>query len=93
MAAEEVRTVLGGPESGVVWVLRETWEAWEDRDVGRVKLAEPMEERCRAIDMSGGTFSPDPRECDVTRHLIEMLGMDGLAVRIEDPSVEEQEVR
>ena len=51
MAAEEVHIILGWPESGGIRVLRETWEALEDRDVGRVKLAKTIEERCRAIEL------------------------------------------
>lgn len=59
---EEVHTWLGWPQDeahkGGVWVLaleeRHTW----DRKTGRIRLARTMEERCRAIELCGGTFYP-----------------------------------
>ena len=92
-AAEEIHTILGWPASGGVWVIRETWEALYDRDVGRVKLAKTMEERCRAIEMSGGTFFANPSDCDFTKDLVETPEMLELALRIKDPSVTEHGAR
>ena len=67
MGGEVVETFLGWPENGGVWVLRETWDDSEGRAVARIKLAKTMEERCRAIEMSGGTFYLDAKDCDATR--------------------------
>jgi hypothetical protein len=33
-----------------------------------------MEERCKAIEISGGTFFENPEECDFTRPLLKSFG-------------------
>jgi hypothetical protein len=39
-----------------------------DRMTGRIKLARTMGERCRAIEMCGGTFYPNPTD----EHLVSL---------------------
>lgn len=74
---ETLITWLGWPEdeehSGGVWVLQTTQSRLEsshpnDNKTGRIRLAATMQERCRAIEMCGGTFYASPTE----EHLVPM---------------------
>lgn len=51
------------PTGGGVWVLKiKQWESVEDES--RIQNALSMEERCHAIEMSGGIFYDDPQNYD-----------------------------
>jgi hypothetical protein len=72
----EIHTWLGWPEDeehkGGVWVLKlkksEMYGPDENRMTGRIKLARTMQERCRAIEMCGGTFYAHPTD----EHLVSL---------------------
>jgi len=68
--------LLGWPEDeehkGGVWVLKlkrsEIRGPDENRMTGRIRLARTIQERCRAIEMCGGTFYAHPTD----EHLVSM---------------------
>ena len=74
----EVHTWLGWPDDdqhrGGVWVLKLKYSEvyygrlGGNRKTGRIRLARTMEERCRAIEICGGTFYPNPTE----EHLVSL---------------------
>lgn len=62
---------LGWPQSGGVWVLEvEEFEGARKGVGGRIRNAMSMEERCRFIEMLGGVFFRDRRDCPLTRDMI-----------------------
>lgn len=66
---------LGWPEKGGVWVLR--WDNIRSKtgpSTTRVFNAHTMEERCRGIQLSGGTFYENPTDCKYVRPLLESFG-------------------
>jgi hypothetical protein len=66
-----VRWALGWPADGGVWYLRLTYPDFITRkDLGRLRNAWTMEERCRAIEMSGGKLCEDISECNEISHLL-----------------------
>jgi hypothetical protein len=73
----EVHMWLGWPEDdqhrGGVWVLKLKYSEKRDRMTGRIKLAKTMKERCRAIEMCGGTFYPNPTD----EHLVSLDPLPG----------------
>lgn len=64
----DIYTWLGWPEDevhqGGVWMLtmEQTRTEMSSRQIGRIKLARTMQERCQAIEMCGGTFYAIPDE-------------------------------
>ena len=54
---------IGVASQGGVWVLETNAEDCLDRQLGRIKNARNMEEKCREIERFGGTFYADPAEC------------------------------
>ena len=54
---------IGVMPQGGVWVLETDWEDSSKRQLGRIKNARDMEEKCRAIERFGGTFYADPIDC------------------------------
>ena len=65
---------LDWPEEGGVWVLRYDNQKQVVGDIGTIYNALAMEERCKAIEISGGTFFENPEECDFTRPLLKSFG-------------------
>jgi len=71
---------LGWPEDGGVWLLRFSNPAhlrnrgWY---IGLINNALTMEERRKAIEMSGGTFFKRPEDSEYIRPLLEGLGNHG----------------
>ena len=62
---------LGWPESGGVWVLEiEEFEGARKGVGGRIRNAKSMEERCSFIEMLGGVFYSDRKDCHLTRDII-----------------------
>lgn len=71
MTEEEMAVLfLGWPADGGVWVLKERRREDLRAETGRISNAFTMDERCRAIEMSGGTFFADPKDCSDTRDLV-----------------------
>lgn len=78
----EIHTWLGWPEDeehkGGVWVLKLTWTEMRKRSpsrmTARIGLATTMQDRCRAIEMCGGTFYANPTD----EHLVSMEPMPDL---------------
>lgn len=76
---DEIHTWLGWPEDrehkGGVWVLKlkrnEMRGPFENRMTGRIRLAGTMPDRCRAIEMCGGTFHARPTD----EHLVPLEPM------------------
>lgn len=70
--SNETHTWLGWPEDeehkGGVWVLKVKWIDRREKMTGRIRLATTMQDRCRAIEMSGGVFYASPTE----DHLVPM---------------------
>ena len=70
----EIHTWLGWPKDeehkGGVWVLKLTWYEMRhsSRMTARIRLATTMQDRCRAIEMCGGTFYANPTD----EHLVPM---------------------
>lgn len=67
---DSLRLWIGWSEADGVWVLKMTTREALKNAVGRVRLAKNMDERCRAIDISGGKFYSDPKDCEDTRDLV-----------------------
>lgn len=62
---------LGWPQSGGVWVLEiEEFEGARRGVGGRIRNAKSMEERCRFIEMLGGVFFRDRKDCQLTRDIV-----------------------
>ncbi|KIW68436.1 hypothetical protein PV04_04382 [Phialophora macrospora] len=78
----EIHSWLGWPEDeehkGGVWVLKLKWSElrspFRPRMTGRIRLAKTMQDRCRAIEMCGGTFYANPTD----EHLVPMDPMPSL---------------
>jgi hypothetical protein len=69
---------LGWPESGGVWVLRRQSRWGEDRGWSlRVRNAVSIQERCEAIEMSGGVFYERPEENVFVKWLLDGFGEKG----------------
>ncbi|MCJ1455116.1 hypothetical protein MMC28_005470 [Mycoblastus sanguinarius] len=66
---EKAVVMLGWLKEGGVWVLRIESEEHYVPEMGRIWNAFTMEERCRAIELSGGTFYRDLGHCDETKDL------------------------
>jgi len=62
-AEEAVRLEVGWPAVGGVWVLKFRSGRACPREIGRIRMARDMEERCRVIESLGGTFYADPEDC------------------------------
>lgn len=60
---------LGWPEEGGVWVLwlKDGEEA--EKGVSRIRNAHTMAERCKAIEIVGGTYYDNYRQCESLRDL------------------------
>ncbi|KAE8449309.1 hypothetical protein EG329_008210 [Mollisiaceae sp. DMI_Dod_QoI] len=75
MYPDEIETLfLGWPADGGVWILR--YESWRlvNWTLGPIFHALTMEERCKAIEICGGTFFEDPEDCQFVKPLIEGFG-------------------
>jgi hypothetical protein len=66
--------ILGWPEDGGVWVMRE--HIWKNVGVkfGPVWNALNMRERCKAIEIVGGTFYAKAEDCEFVKPLLEGFG-------------------
>ncbi|RHZ44748.1 hypothetical protein CDV55_100713 [Aspergillus turcosus] len=54
---------VGWPAGGGVWVLHTTLGNASNIGAARIHNAYDMEERCRVIEMLGGVFYADPKDC------------------------------
>ena len=73
---EREELVLGWPEDGGVWVLRE--RNWNDLlrkpGLSRLTNAHTMEERCKAMEMSGAVYYANPKDCEYVKPLLDGFG-------------------
>lgn len=73
-AKEREALVLGWPEHGGVWVMRES--NWGDISRGGWgwRNAYTMEERCKALEMSGAVYYANPEDCEPVKALLDGFG-------------------
>ncbi|TVY84132.1 hypothetical protein LSUE1_G002189 [Lachnellula suecica] len=75
-ANEREALLLGWPENGGVWVMRA--DNWYDLGVApgswRLSNAHTMEERCRAMEMSGAIFYANPEDYEPVKALLGGFG-------------------
>ncbi|KAF2435297.1 hypothetical protein EJ08DRAFT_333767 [Tothia fuscella] len=55
--------ITGWPITGGVWALKMTTKEARIRGCGRLSNALDMDERCKMIEMLGGSFYADPEDC------------------------------
>jgi len=69
---KKTEALFGWVGSGMegVWVLERDKVQVKKEIVGLVENAVTMEERCKVIEILGGTFFKDPRDCPDTRGLV-----------------------
>lgn len=75
-AKERESLLLGWPKDGGVWVMKETnWYNFS-REPGswRLRNAHTMEERCKAMEMSGAVYFENPEDCDSVKALLDGFG-------------------
>lgn len=65
---------IGWPATSGVWVMRQENEFDQWDGVFRMRNAYTMEERCKALEMSGATFYENPEECKYVKPLLEGFG-------------------
>lgn len=78
---------LGWPEDGGVWILRfENSAKVRNRGwhIGIINNALTMEERCKAIEIAGGTYYEKPEDCECVRPLLEGFGAHKPRGRLEE---------
>ena len=77
-AKEREELVLGWPEDGGVWVLREmNWndnDLWVGLGVFGLANAHTMEERCKAMEMLGAVYYANPEDCEYVKPLLDGFG-------------------
>ncbi|KAL8744301.1 MAG: hypothetical protein Q9190_003444 [Brigantiaea leucoxantha] len=67
----KIEVWLGWPQSGGIWVLEiEEFEGARRGVGGRIKNAKSMEERCRFIEMLGGVFFSDRKDCELAKDIV-----------------------
>ncbi|KAH9211335.1 hypothetical protein DL95DRAFT_392515 [Leptodontidium sp. 2 PMI_412] len=73
-AKEREALVLGWPEKGGVWVIREhNWGRLGSRGWTWTN-AHTMEERCKALEMLGAVYYANPEDCEPVKALLEGFG-------------------
>ncbi|KAF4629326.1 hypothetical protein G7Y89_g8821 [Cudoniella acicularis] len=79
-AKEREALLLGWPEDGGVWVMKATNQYNFGGEPGswRLRNAYTMEERCKAVEMSGALYYKYPEDCDsVKRYWMGLVSMRG----------------
>ncbi len=61
--ADEIISIVGWLTGGGVCVLKTALEQAKKRGVGRISNAFNMDERCKVIELLGGSFYDDPKKC------------------------------
>jgi hypothetical protein len=88
MMYSDEREVLyvGWPEKGGSWVLRYDNTVDSITDIGAIHNAFNMEERCRGIEINGGTYHENPEDNEFVGSLLEGFGS---RERRKDPDYED----
>jgi hypothetical protein len=75
-AKEREALLLGWPEDGGVWVMKENnwYELGREPGSWRLRNAHTMEERCKAMEMSGAVYHANPEDCESVKALLDRFG-------------------
>jgi hypothetical protein len=75
-AKEREALLLGWPEDGGVLVMRESdwYEFGKEPGSWRLRNAHTMEERCKAMEMSGAVYYANPEDCEPVKALLDGFG-------------------
>jgi hypothetical protein len=75
-AKEREALLLGWPANGGVWVITEnSWYLFGNKPGSwRLRNAHTMEERCKAMEMSGAVYYANPEDCEPVKALLDDFG-------------------
>jgi hypothetical protein len=75
-ANEREALLLGWPEDGGVWVMKESnwYELGREPGSWRLRNAHTMEERCKAMEMSGAVYYANPEDYEPVKALLDGFG-------------------